>query len=481
MTVPVDPSCRTEPDDLAPRGAVGGPVRAQASARWAARVLFVLVALAVYAPWLAGDRPLVVRARLPGHVEAHRKRLARAYPYDLRHGLPGVDGHVERELVALGALVGEPAASRLEVRLAEWRALGARPGDAEPRLVFLAAVEAELVSAVPRRRTLFPAAASLGWVEVLLAGLFPGALLVLAARRRPGCARVGLGAGLALGVVLFCRTAPTVPGLDSPAALAAIQAADPEATLIRPPVPFGPDHGDPAARLRAPGSVGPSGARHWLGTDDLGRDLVAMLVWGARTSLLVGVASVALLLVIGIVAGATAGYFRGPVDLVVSRAIEVFQAFPSLVLVLAAVAFLRSGLGVVILVIGCTRWTTAARLVRGEFLRLGRADFVLAARALGFSAPRIIIRHMLPGVLPPVLVHAVFAVAAAILVESSLAFLGLGDPSAASWGQVIDRGRYVLGAWWVTAFPGAVLFGTILALRVLGEGLRSGAGSRAPS
>ena len=477
-----DTANRTESDDPGVRTAGPGAASSGQTVRCAAILLLGLAAFAVYAPLLAGDRPLVVQARLPGHIDAHRKCLARAYPYDIRHGLPGVDGHVERALSELRGLVDAMSAARLEERASEWRSLCAPEVPPERRLAFLAAVTSDLESSVAERHTWLPAVASLGTVEALLAGLFPAVLLALRARRRPRRRRLAIAAvGLGIGIPLLSVAAPTVPGLDSPAALAAVRQADPEATVIRPPVPFGPDRNDPAARLLPPLAGGPCGGRHWLGTDDLGRDVTAMLVWGARTSLVIGVASVAILLAIGILAGAAAGYFRGATDLVVSRVIEVFQAFPSLILILAAVAFLDSGLGIVILVIGCTRWTTAARLIRGEFLRLGRAEFVVAARALGFSAPRVIGRHILPAALPPLWVHAVFAVAAAVLVESSLAFLGLGDPTAVSWGQVIDRGRGCLGAWWVTAFPGIILFATILALRVLGDGLRSEAGARAAS
>jgi len=328
-----------------------------------------------------------------------------------------------------------------------------------------------------------PALADLNWVETFLMALILVAPFTCVGRwfrgGGLGIRRTDLvGVALAGALTALPSFLNPVEVLDFKADRGTLLEADPDGILVFPPIPFRPDQADSDARLLPPLRCAATGERHWLGTDDLGRDILSLLIWGTRTSLMVGLASVALLMAIGTGVGALAGYFRGAVDGVISRVIEVFQAFPSLILILAAVAFLESSLLVIILVIGLTRWTTAARLMRGEVLRVSRLEFVAAARTLGLSTPRILLRHILPNAVGPVLVHAVFAVAAAVLLESSLAFLGLGDPGQVSWGQVIDRGRSFIEAWWITVFPGGILFTTLLALRMVGEGIRSSAGPR---
>jgi peptide/nickel transport system permease protein len=215
-------------------------------------------------------------------------------------------------------------------------------------------------------------------------------------------------------------------------------------------------------------------ATHWLGTDDQGRDVFARMVYGTRVSLSVAFVAVGLCVLIGIFVGALAGYFGGRVDAWLSRLIEVVMCFPALLLILAVLAYVGPSLLNIMLVIGLTGWTGIARLVRGEFLKLRDAEFVLSARALGFSNARIIFRHILPNAITSVLVAATFGMAAAILIESSLSFLGFGvQPPTPSWGQILHQAREFMDiAWWLVVFPGIAIFVVILAFNLVGEGLR---------
>jgi peptide/nickel transport system permease protein len=220
-------------------------------------------------------------------------------------------------------------------------------------------------------------------------------------------------------------------------------------------------------------------ARHWLGTDTTGRDQLARLIHGARASLFVGGAATVLLFLIGVTLGALAGYRGGWVDAVLSRAIEVVVAIPLLFLVLVAVSFLGPSVWNVVLAIGCAGWTGVARLARAEFQRARELPYVEAARSLGYSGPRILCLHVLPNALPPLIVAATFSVAGAILVESTLSFLGYGVRMPfASWGTLTSETRDV-ASWWVPLFPGLALFVTLLCVQGLGEALRRALDPRA--
>ncbi len=213
--------------------------------------------------------------------------------------------------------------------------------------------------------------------------------------------------------------------------------------------------------------------RHALGTDSLGRDLVARMIWGARVSLSVGLVSTLFLLLIGTVLGALAGYYGGWVDIVISRVIEVVQCFPVFFLILIVVALTeQSGVLPIMVIIGLFRWPGVARLVRGEFIRLRGQDFVLASRGLGVPDSRTIFRHVLPNAMGPVLVAATFAVAAGILTESALSFLGFGvQAPIPSWGSLIQESRSA-EHWWIQVFPGLLIFLTVVLYNLLGEGVR---------
>ena len=219
-------------------------------------------------------------------------------------------------------------------------------------------------------------------------------------------------------------------------------------------------------------SAEPPTRAHILGTDQSTRDVAVRILYGTRISLTIGVIAVSIYVLIGILLGAIAGFFGGWIDIVLQRLIEIMMSVPSFFVILTIMAFIdHRSIFHIMLVLGLIRWTTVARLVRGEFLRLRNAEFVTAAEALGFPKRRIIFEHILPNALGPVLVAATFGVAACILIEASLSFLGLGDISAPSWGQMIQEG-YATGAWHLILAPGFAIFATVSALNLVGEGLR---------
>lgn len=209
-----------------------------------------------------------------------------------------------------------------------------------------------------------------------------------------------------------------------------------------------------------------------LGTDALGRDVLSGLFHGARVSLLVGLVSTVVALAIGIPIGALAGYYGGLVDDALMRFTEFFQTIPSFALAIVLLAIFQPTLSYVILAIAIVSWPPVARLVRGEVLSLRNREFVEAATLSGQSNLRIILRQVLPNALPPIIVLASLMVATAILLESSLSFLGLGDPNIMSWGYMIGAARTVLRtAWWLSFIPGVAILLTVLALNLIGEGL----------
>ncbi|WP_027175463.1 ABC transporter permease [Desulfovibrio aminophilus] len=213
---------------------------------------------------------------------------------------------------------------------------------------------------------------------------------------------------------------------------------------------------------------------HPLGTDALGRDVLSRILWGGRVSLWVGFVAVGISTAIGLALGLVAGYFGRLTDEIVMRGVDVMLCFPSFFLILAVIAFLEPSLTNIMVVIGLTSWMGVARLVRAETLTLKSRDFVLAARVAGAGPGRILLRHILPNALAPVLVSASLGVAGAILVESSLSFLGLGvQPPDPSWGNMLMEGKDVLGiAPWLSVFPGLAILLTVLGYNLLGESLR---------
>ncbi|MBP6900449.1 MAG: ABC transporter permease [Burkholderiaceae bacterium] len=216
-----------------------------------------------------------------------------------------------------------------------------------------------------------------------------------------------------------------------------------------------------------------------LGTDTMGRDILSGLVSGARISLLIGVISTVVSLLIGVGLGAIAGYFGGWIDATLMRFTELFQAVPSFALAIVLVAIFEPSVASIVAAIAVVSWPPVARLVRGEFLTLRQRDFVAAAQLAGQSTPRIIVTQILPNAASPIIVMASLMVATAILLESSLSFLGLGDPNQMSWGYMVGSARTVLRqAWWMAVFPGLAILFTVLALNLVGEGLNDGLNAR---
>lgn len=218
----------------------------------------------------------------------------------------------------------------------------------------------------------------------------------------------------------------------------------------------------------------PPSSRFWLGTDRLGRDVFSRLLYGGRISLWVGFVAVGISISIGTALGLVSGYFRSWVDECVMRVVDIMLCFPSFFLILAVIAFLEPSLTNIMIVIGLTSWMGVTRLVRAETLSLREREFVAAARLAGTSTRGILLRHILPNALAPVLITATLGVAGAILVESSLSFLGLGvQPPTASWGNMLMDGKSVIEtAPWLSVYPGLAILITVLGYNLLGESLR---------
>ncbi len=230
--------------------------------------------------------------------------------------------------------------------------------------------------------------------------------------------------------------------------------------------------GDPMAIVGTPRLWPGEVAAFPLGTDGLGRDVLAGIIHGARLSIFVGLAATLAGLAAGVLIGATAGYFGGWIDDLIVRFIEIFQTIPSFVLLVVLVAFAQPSISTVVMGIALVSWDTIARLTRAEFRRLRAQDFVTAAIAAGYGPWRIIWREIMPNAAPAIIVTASIMIASAILMESALSFMGLGDPNTVTWGTMIGAGRELLRThWYLTAIPGGFIVLTVLALNLIGDGL----------
>ena len=217
----------------------------------------------------------------------------------------------------------------------------------------------------------------------------------------------------------------------------------------------------------------PSGA-HLFGTDQLGRDVLSRMIWGARISLKVGFVATGIAILIGIILGAVSGYYGRWIDAVIMRFVDIMLCFPAFFLILAVIALLEPSIWNIMMIIGLTGWMGITRLVRADFTSLKERDFVLAARAIGASDLRIIFIHILPNAMASVLVAATLGVAGAILTESALSFLGIGvQPPTPSWGNILTAGKDNIDiAWWLSLYPGMAILVTVLGYNLLGEGIR---------
>lgn len=240
---------------------------------------------------------------------------------------------------------------------------------------------------------------------------------------------------------------------------------------VFPPIPYSPSTTD--KKLVTLADRAPSG-KHWLGTDDIGRDVMSGLIHGSRYALSIGLVAMSIALAIGIILGSIAGFFGGIPDILISRLIEVVITFPRFFLIITIVAMVEQGsIWLIMALIGFTSWTAIARFMRGEVLRVRNLDYISAATALGYSTPRIIFRHVIPNAIAPVMIYAAFGIVNAILFESALSFLGFGvPPTVVTWGSVLFKARSSTYSWWLAVFPGLMIFVTVAAFNLIGDALR---------
>lgn len=489
-----------------------------------AGLIVLLVTIAIFAPFLANDRPLFYRGynrfeyqealRTMGAVVSNAaaritdEAAAGENPLDFAEDVTTI----RRQAAVMAGNLPAESAAELQTLTDRITAALASPGAETAQTLRDARIELRR-NFDSRQVTLtsgphFPVFASLNGVETgflilnLLFLLLPAWLPLVrkAISREHPAARNLATTAILVGIPIVCGLIwwLTVPErIDRTNYKAGVLAANAEKldsapvvyeSVLWPAVPFGLDEDNLDAKYvpwagRAPsddGSPKPWAQPHWLGTDGIGRDVLSRMIWGGRVSLSVGIVAVSIYVGIGIIVGAIAGYFRGTADMLISRIIEIVICFPSFFLILTIVAFLGPSIFNIMIVIGLTGWTGVARLVRGEFLRLGEQEFVLASRALGYSPLRIIFRHVLPNAMAPVLVSATFGIAGAILTESALSFLGFGiTVPTPSWGGILSTGRdAIFRAPWMIYVPGFAIFLTITAYNLVGEAFRDAADPR---
>ncbi|RJE79062.1 ABC transporter permease [Paracoccus sp. JM45] len=234
--------------------------------------------------------------------------------------------------------------------------------------------------------------------------------------------------------------------------------------------PLDPNRQDLLGRLKLPGYEG-RGGTYWLGTDELGRDVLSRMIYGSRVSITVAVLSVLLSGIVGVTVGMLAGYLRGWPETILMRLVDIFLSIPAILLAIITVAVLGPSFFNVILVLALTRWPRYARVAYGQTMSIARRPFVTLARSMGCSVPRALLLHILPNIISPILVVATLEFGLMVLFEAGLSFLGLGvQPPTASWGAMLSTGRnYVTSAWWIATFPGLALFLLVLSANLIGD------------
>jgi len=451
--------------------------------------LVVLVAtIAVLVPFLANDKPYIIHSTMPDDydeayasvLDAHDRAVKQVEAGQLGNDTFGNCGNVVfANLKRMASQLGPEEQARLAVIRKTYQGLFSAGYKLELwsrcRQQLTSGLDTDRVHLVPHYH--FPLFRALRPFEIFFLILYLAAVLQWLIRRRsPPTWRRGRYAVI-LAAVAALAWSYAFPRKIVPVAY--FKELVPQASLaLFPPIPYGeteiiiPDMKQPPTWLIPAKKRGPD--PHYLGTDLIGRDVLSRMIYGSRVAMMVGFVAVSIYVTIGILVGACAGFFRGKVDMFVSRIIEIVICFPILFLILIVLAYLRPSIINIMVVIGLTSWTGVARLTRGEFFRIGTLDYVAAIRALGGSNWRIIFRHILPNGIGPVLVVASFGIASAILVESALSFLGMGVPQPyASWGTLLNDGRSdIQGAWWLTVFPGIAIFLTVTAWNLFGEGLR---------
>lgn len=323
-------------------------------------------------------------------------------------------------------------------------------------------------------QTSFPAfrhldAADITWLSGLLLALMAWRLRGPAFFRFAGW----FAAVAAVGVVAWATVSP--PSLVIYEQYRELEASGRVEVVVRTPIPYSAkdylrDFGDTG--IEAPFAA-TDGRSHWFGTEDNGADVASRMIHASRIALGIGFIATGIALVIGTIIGGLMGYFSGVVDIIGMRLVEIFEAIPTLFLLLTFVAFFGRSIYMMMIIIGITSWSGYARYVRAEFLRLRQQDFVQAAIASGLPLPSILFRHMLPNGVAPLLVAASFGVASAILAETTLSFLGLGLVDDPSWGQLLNQAVQSSNFnWWLAVFPGGAIFLTVFAYNLVGEALR---------
>ena len=457
-----------------------------------------LFLIAIGAPFLANNRPIVLMGAYPGlykqnyeewRLGAHPELMSRLQEFLNSSGAPPSDLQARLETVSvklkfMASQLPSENARTLTNYIAYYAKTvqGAQAGDraqVAQQMAGLKSIFHEIIvrfspgNGIYEEKLSFPILEMLSPLDYFFMTLVSQLLLLLVIRRAVSAAWARSWKALVIVVILpavffgVLRTAHASV-FDTMDYKDQLSRGEIESSLaLFPPIPYGINEGHLGDKYHAPNRT------YLLGSDGNGRDLLTRMIWGSSISLSVGFVAVAIFVSIGILVGTIAGYFRGWVDIALSRLIEIVICFPAFFLILAVLAFLQPGLLNIMIVIGITGWTTEARLVRGEFLRLADQEFVLAARALGVSKYRIIFRHILPNGLAPLLVAASFGVASAILIESSLSFLGFGiSIPVPSWGGILNEARENFRFWWITIFPGLAIFSTVTAYNLIGEGVR---------